>query len=210
MGDKTREPRAMGQLTVGSSEGDGGQPPQRPARSVPVGMERVFYAAAVDPVFLDELLADRVEAAQSRGFALTDSELAMLRVVPEVQLRTMVAGMDTSPENLERRSFMQLVAAGAVTMAAGEVVAGCSDDDDVSRDMAPASEGIRPDMGIRDGIVPDRPATQGIRPGPDSAGILPDMPSGVKGIQPDMPQGAKDATVVPDSGAGSYGIRPKG
>ena len=228
MGDRTRTPRAMGQLTVGSTDDNegigttivGGQPPRvgrRPAASIPVGIERVLYAAAVDRVFRDELLADRAAAPGARGLALTDSEQAMLRVIPEVQLLATIEGMDTSPENLERRSFMQVVAAGAVTVAAGEVVAGCTDDDDdkVPSDMAPTSEGFNADRGIRpDGLGVDSPATQGIRPGPDSAGILPDLPSGVNGIQPDLPPGVKEAgpvdIVVAPEGSASYGIRPKG
>ena len=215
MGDRRRAPRAMGQLTVGSTEDHdegigttivGGQPPRsgrQPAGSIPVGMERVLYAAAVDQLFRAELMEDREEAIRSRGFSLTDSERAMLRFTPEAQLKASIDGMDTSKENLERRSFMQVVAAGAVTVAAGEVVAGCSDDDkvpteDLGPDLGPATEGIRPDRG------PDSPASQGIRPGPDgpSAGIQPDMPSVNKDAAP------KDVIITPE--VGSYGIRPKG
>ena len=215
MGDHKRAPRAMGQLTVGTTEDHhegigttivGGQPPstgRRPASGIPVGVERVLFAAAVDPVFRVELMEDREGAPRSRGFSLTDSERAMLRFIPEVQLQASIEGMDTSAENLERRSFMQVVAAGAVTVAAGEVVAGCSDDDKVPADMAPASEGFSPDKGIRPKDTgPDGPAIQGIRPGLDSKGIQPDMPPGVKDAAP------KDVTITPE--VGSYGIRPKG
>lgn len=210
MGDRPRTPRAMGQLTVGKHQDldqgvgttiVGGQPPGggRKLARVPVGMERVLYAAAVDAVFRGALMADRQQAVQSRGFALTPSEQAMLKAIPEAQLAASIDGMDTSAENVERRSFLQVVAASAVTVAAGEVVAGCSDDDDkdagkkvdMGPDTGPATDGIRPDLGPDTG-----PAVQGIRPGLDSAGISPDLP------QP------RDAMIVPE--VASYGIRPKG
>ncbi len=232
MGDNKRTPRAMGQLTVGTTDDNdgigttivGGQPHKgrRPARGIPVGVERVLYAAAVDQVFRAELLEDRVEAPRSRGFSLTDSEQAMLRFIPEAQLLASIDGMDTSAENLKRRSFMQVVAAGAVTVAAGEVVAGCSDDDkEPPKDVGTESmvdmgvrpdDGFSPDMGVRPNDIAPPPEggspDMGVRP----SDIGPDAPP-IQGIKPDMPPSVKDGApqdVVMPHEVGSYGIRPKG
>jgi hypothetical protein len=146
----------------------GGQPPPNRRRAtvdVPVGMERVIYAAAVDPAFCEALLRDREAAVRERGFTLRDSELAMLRAVPEAHLRAAVESVDPSAQNLERRSFLRVVAAGAITLAAGDT--GCGGADTGTRPGGDA--GVRPDTaGIRPDAVPvDAPPPQpaGIRPG---------------------------------------------
>lgn len=147
------------------------------SKRVSVGMERVIYMAAMEPEFRGALLAegaDRGDVVAARGLEMKASELAMLRSVSGEALRANIHGLDTSGDNLERRTFLRAVAASAV--AAGAVGAmGCSDDDDkpgVDQGVVPqdqgASRGISPDMPAADTKVkvPDQgPAPTGIRPG---------------------------------------------
>ena len=107
------------------------------SRRLPVGVEKVLYLAATDEGFRQALMEDRARAVQQRGLSLRDSERALLAAVPDQQLRVAIDGMDTTPRNVQRRTFMRVVAASAATVAAAEAL-GCSDD---------ATAGIRPDMG---------------------------------------------------------------
>ena len=156
---------------------------------VPVGMERVLYLAATDQAFRQELEADPEGAIAARGLTLRPSELAMLRAVPLEQLLRSVGHVDASPENLKRRSFLRAVAASAVTVAAADAIAGCSDED--------VSKGIRPDMDmtIKAGIPPDMPAPLGDAGSPD--------------LKPDTKKN-DDLAVTPDGFPAGTGIRPDG
>lgn len=146
----------------------GGQPRgRRELLNIHVGVEKVLYTAAVDPEFRRALLADRAAAVEAQGFALLDSELAMLRAVPEAQLLASIDGMDLSDDNLQRRTFLRAVAASAATVIVGESVAGCDMADDGSR---PDDIGLKPDAGPgKDSIAVDAhdmgSAANGIRPG---------------------------------------------
>jgi hypothetical protein len=199
MSDEQRGGRARGQLSADDPSGTGptivgGQPPgaaRQPLRDVPVGLEKVLYSAAIDPAFREALLRsdDRAGVVRDRGLKLQDSELAMLRLAPAEQLASAIGAIDTSETNLARRGFMRAVA-GAVTLAAGSVLAGCGDDaqpagirpDDVSAGVRPSDLG--PDLSPSRGIQPDLPhvfESGGIRPddvgvpeGPMPAGIRPD------------------------------------
>lgn len=192
---------AMGQLGADRPGGEaevsptivGGQPPgalKRTISGLPVGIERVLVLAAVEPEFLQELRGHRLAAVDGRGLTLSRSERAMLGAIPEAQLEATVRGLDTSERNLQRRSFLRTVAAGAVTIAAGEALIGCSDEDE-DRDAGLVSEGIRPDM------PPNLDASV-------SRGISPDMPPPADGPPADAP--ADDGPL--HSELGSYGIRP--
>ncbi len=105
-------------------------------RRVPVGVERVLYMAATDPAFREALMADRAGAVQRAGLPLRDSELALLAAVPRPQLQAAIDGMDTTQTNVQRRTFMRVVAASAATVASATAL-GCSED---------VATGIRPDM----------------------------------------------------------------
>src|SRR5512136_763652 len=100
------------------------RPPMRDT-AVPVGLEQILYLAAVDAEFREALLRDREAALAARGLALRPSELAMLRVAPREQLESTIAGLDTSPANLERRGFLRAVAATVAGAAAGVALGGC-------------------------------------------------------------------------------------
>jgi len=144
---KDKEERASGPTIVG------GQPPRakKVLKGVPVGVERVLLAAADDEAFRDELRRDRAAAVEGKG--LRDSERAILQAIPEGQLFSMIDGIDTSETNLKRRSFMRVVAATAVTAAAGKALAGCGDDDA----PPPDSKVPEPDGQVDRGIRPDLP-----------------------------------------------------
>jgi len=101
-------------------------------------VEKVLYMAATDDAFRQALMEDRARAVEQHGVSLRDSEMALLAAVPDQQLQVAIDGMDTSPHNVQRRTFMRVVAASAATVAAADVL-GCSDDG--------VATGIRPDTG---------------------------------------------------------------
>ena len=187
-------PRAMGQLTADNPVQDldsgagptivGGQPPAegKSIKGVPVGIERVLYLAATEPELRAALLkdgADRPALVQARGLVMRDSELAMLRFIPGTQLAANIAGVDTSPANVERRTFMRAVATGALAITSAEAFSGCDDAVDGNRpmDQGPSrdSTGIRPDWY---GPAADAGVRMDIPP-PDAPRFHPDM-----GIRP--------------------------
>jgi len=192
-------PRAMGQLQADDPSDIGttivgGQPPgprRKKVSGVPVGIERVLYAAAVDPEFRARLLAEREEAAKSRGFTLRDSELAILRLTPAAQLKSAIDGLDTTEHSLKRRTFMRAVAASVVTLAAADTLGACGEE---------AVKGIRPDSGFDSG---------GIRPDTGGADMTLEIDSGEvdRGIRPDA---QADMELEVDGPEASWGIRPDG
>ena len=177
-------PKAMGQLSADdpSKIGTtivGGQPPGHHRKSVagvPVGIERVLYAAAVDPAFKARLFSEREAAVQERGFTLSESELAMLRLAPAAQLESAIAGLDTSEHNLKRRNFMRAVAASAAGLIVTDTLGGC----------IPTSTGSRPD--------PDR--------GFDAGGIRPDLQADARpdDLEVEIDNGVADRGIRPDGG----------
>jgi hypothetical protein len=181
MDHKEKPPVAMGQLRADEAGTGttivGGQPPGRgrslPA-GLPVGVEKVLYTAATDAAFREALLEDRAGAVRSKGLELRDTELSLLKTVPDAQLQAIIDGMDVSPENLERRGFLKTVAVATATVVAAESLAACGDDDDY-----PAPTGIQPDMPATRGIQPDMPSDARKDGGPGS-----DMGPAPTGIRP--------------------------
>jgi len=181
----------MGQLTADNPAKlgptiVGGQPPAKgkAVKGVPVGMERVLFLAAMEPAFREALLAEganREAVVAERGLMMQPSEAAMLRLVPASQLAANIDGMDTSDDNVERRSFLQAVAASALAVSA----VGCGEgDEDVKLDQGPVgmdATGVRPDI-----------------PGLDSAGMLSDWPSAGDRPGPVYDMGARPDTNPPD------------
>jgi len=173
----------MTEFTVSHQERDGVRVIEQQAASldnqlpetgsrVPVGMEKVLFAAASDQHFMEELFEDREAAVEARGFRLRDSEMAMLRMIPDEHLRSAINGLDTSDRNLERRNFMRAVAATAVTVAAADALSGCSDDSDKDSGPSPKDSGPPdqrpPDQGgntVDSSTLDLGPAPVGIRPG---------------------------------------------
>ena len=193
MSEKTKDRpyMGMGVLSGGDAAGTtivGGQPGEtrRGARQqVPVGLERVLYAAAAEPEFRDALLADRAKALAARGFELTNSERAVLGNLPAEQLAAMIARLDVSRENLARREFLRNVAGTFVALAAGSALTGCP-----SKGEQAATQGGAPFLGPS---VPPEPQPPYVEPGPP-AGIRPDLPEPPEpvappaGIRPDVPE----------------------
>ena len=224
-------PRAMGQLTADNPTKAGptivgGQPPRqgRSLKGVPVGIERVLFLAAMEPDFRQALLADgadRQAVVEDRGLTMRASELAMLRFIPSSQLEANIAGVDTSEENVERRTFMRAVAAGALAVTSAEAFSGCDDAVDGSRpiDRGPSydSTGIRPDWygpaadaGARMDIPPpDAPRfhpDMGSRPNPqDASPPLPEQPAYLGDGAPPQDQSTVEVSVP---SLDSTGIRP--
>jgi hypothetical protein len=94
---------------------------------VPVGLEKLLYAAAQDEGFKARLLDDPGAVAAEVGVTLRDSEVATLSAISPAALDAMIASI--VPENPRRRRFMGLVAAAAASLAAGTVAGSCKDDD---------------------------------------------------------------------------------
>ncbi len=195
-------------------------PKHTPAKvKVSAGVEQALYLAATDEAFRRRLLSRRDEAAEEAGLQLRASEAAVLRNAPRHQLEAFIASLDTSPTNVQRRGFLQAVAASAVAMiAAGGSVGGCSDNDKdadggILTDVPEARDGAMTDMPTKidggDGGQPDIKvdaplAMDGIQP--DIPPVKLDMPVelSVKGIKPDMPKKVDMIVTGPDSA----GIKP--
>ena len=144
----------------------GGQPARdrRINVTVPAGVERLLYMAALDPELRQQLLQQPEATAERLGVQLQPSERAMLRSNSADQLRASVDALDVSPANLERRGFMQTVAASAAAISAGAALASCGDDDG----KAPPRDGqVKVDAKVNPGI--------------DSGGMQPDLPVKVDG-----------------------------
>jgi len=192
----------------------GGQPDEarRGARQrVPVGLERVLYAAAIDPALKAALLADR--KAASRGFELGGSERAVLDSLPAEQLAAMIERLDVSRENLARREFLRNVAGTFVALAAGSALGSCS-----GQKTEPQAQGGAPFLGPydkADASAPPEPPQP--VPGPP-AGIRPDVPpqppeptypiGPPAGIRPDIPKPPPSVDVEPPPPPATRGIRP--
>ncbi len=171
----------------------GGQPPanRRQSVTVPAGVEKLLYLAATDEAARQELLADRDRAAAARGVTLTESEAAMVRLAPADQLEAMIDALDVSAGNVQRRSFLQAVAASAAAVTAGAALGGCSDDDDVKTDTGTTQAGVPADVGV----------DAKINPGLDAGGIQPDVSYLDSAVKVDV--GApRPAGIRPDDGGG--------
>ena len=145
----------------------GGQPPRnrRQTVSVPAGVEKLLYLAAMDDAVRRDLLQDRDRAAAACGVELTPSEAAMVRLAPAAQLEAMIDALDVSEGNVLRRDFLQAVAASAAAVTAGAALGGCSDDDDVKTDTGTTQAGVQADARI----------DAKVNPGLDAGGIQPDV-----------------------------------
>ncbi len=105
----------------------GGRPLRRPKRriSIPVGIEKVLYKAAIDPAFKRFLIADRMKAVESENMRLSPSEMLIFRNVSDSALRTMISMI--RPKKHGTRKLMKAVAAAVVTLTAGTAGMGCDD-----------------------------------------------------------------------------------
>jgi len=91
--------------------------------NVPLGIEVLVKKAAVDEVFRARLLVERDGVAEVIGLALDPAEAAILRVIPEEQLRGII-GQTVVPVE-QRRVFLGHVAAAMLAVIGVGMVAGC-------------------------------------------------------------------------------------
>jgi hypothetical protein len=214
MSDEKTEDRPYMGMGVFQPDGDaapgttivGGQPDGQRRRgvvSVPVGLEQLLIAAAVDADFRRELIRDRERSATRRGLELTGSERAVLAVAPDAQLEAMIDRIDTSQKNLERRAFLRAVAATAVTLAAGSGLEACGGSGD-----KPAAETDAPFKGESQKLdvpEPEPMPPTGIRPDE-----IPEPAQPMAGVQAETPDASLSPTVelpVQDKHP-TRGIRP--
>lgn len=232
MQDDPRQEREAVKTTI-----VGGRPPGcgRDNGTIPRGVEVLVKKAAVDSDFHRTLLERRAAAARQLGLELTASEKAMIGIVPERQLESIIA--HTSVPDEQRRAFMGTAAAAMLAALGAGLAAGCAQSPTGIRPKEmPATDGIRPDMpqeakppppppevpttGIRPDMPrdaksapppPSVPTTKGIRPDvpppspPVSRGIRPDMP---RPQPPPAPEKAKEPPPPPPRLEGTLGIRP--
>ena len=161
------------------------------------GIERALYLAAEDPAFREALTAERAAAAERAGIQLSGSERGMLGAIPEGQLQAAIDGVDTTEDNLRRRSFLRAVAVSAAALSVGQPLGRCTR---AESKPPPVDYGVPKD-------VPQYYPDMGVRPSPD---IGPDMPQvAVDGGGPDMGVRPSDITVdVPQYGVDSKGVQP--
>jgi hypothetical protein len=141
--------------------------------SLPAGLQALLSQAARDEKLRRDLLARRDAAAGD--VALTPSERAVLRAVPEAQLRQMIAAVTALPPPPDRRDFLRQAGSAAVVLLGGAALGGTA--------LGPAEvcatpprpsppTGIRPDPPYFTGdvdVVDYRTVSGPARPLPDEA-----------------------------------------
>ncbi|MFH1434133.1 MAG: hypothetical protein ABIJ56_00315 [Pseudomonadota bacterium] len=127
--------------------------------SIPVGIEKVLYRAAIDPAFRDLLLADRKKAVESEHMMLSPSEMTILGNVSASALRIMIDRI--KPLGHGRKKFMKSVAAAVVTLASGTAAIACDCQHSTCGGIMPDYYEDRVDLmeeqDIIDGVRPDVP-----------------------------------------------------
>ena len=100
----------------------GGRPPEKDAATAPVptGIQQLLRLASVDEDFKRELLEKRDEVAVAADVTLSPSERAILRSLPAAQLAAMISSLPAPPA--DRRTFLQQMAAAAVTVLLGLII----------------------------------------------------------------------------------------
>lgn len=178
----------------------GGRPRKgrRQRISIPAGIEKALYKAAIDPVFKKRLFVDRGRTIEDNGIALTPFEAQVLDNVPDERLELMI--QQIRPASHGKRKFMKAVASVVVTLATGTAGVACDDDKNPSDahddgDMpADVSDVTTEDVPIADpvGILPDVPEDPAPEEEEDVADAEEDVPvdvhfDGSWGIGPDVP-----------------------
>jgi len=112
--------------------------------TIPRGIEVLLKKAAVDVAFRQRLLAERSEAAQAIGLALTPAETAMLDVASDEQLRAAIEHTRVEPRLrpafLGRAAAVMLAALGACQCTERERVT-----DGIRRDPPPKRAPEKPE-----------------------------------------------------------------
>ncbi|MGD8718953.1 MAG: hypothetical protein PVH29_09045 [Candidatus Zixiibacteriota bacterium] len=162
------------------------------AIEIPRNIEVLIKKAAVDTAFKKALFAERAGAAAYIALDITPAEAAMLKAVPESQLRAIVGRTRVSP-NL-RPAFL---GAAAATMLAALAAAGCKDPAAEYGTVDVKSKGIRPDY-------PPQPETAETAETADTGGsgtLAPDVGTGLY-------SGGNGTVTGGGAGGGLGGIRP--
>lgn len=89
---------------------------------IPGGIQQLLRLAAVDPAFLEQLVARRAEVAEAAGIALNRSERQVLEASSETMLRAMAAQLP--PSSRPRAARLRHTAATAVVLLGGAALAG--------------------------------------------------------------------------------------
>ena len=172
----------------------GGQPGENTgaAHGVPKGIEGIIALAATDDKFRKQLIADRDEAIASAGLALTDTERAVLRSIPDEHLLRTTGGASGATE--PRRGFLRLALAALVGGAAA-MVDGCDQRSPVTGsrpalpvDGSPVQDPDAPpsDEDASETEDADGPVTQDEVGQPDADAGDPSQ-AVTRGIRPDVP-----------------------
>lgn len=117
--------------------------------SIPVGIEKALYRAAVEPEFRQRLLSGGIDG---REMGLSASEAGILESIPPTRLEFMIDRI--RPGRHGKRGFMKSIATAVVTLATGTATISCDDeqmvkgsvsDTPVDLEFPDAVEGIMPD-----------------------------------------------------------------
>jgi hypothetical protein len=138
MSDHRRSGAEGGQELVRNTLTRGQPLPRRKLKlAIPIGIEKLLARAAGDPAFRRALTRDRYAAVTAAGFALGDSERAILESVSVAMLDTLISRIDLKRHS--KRRFMKGVAAAAFAAAALTAGAACSSDEhaDPATDVVP-------------------------------------------------------------------------
>ncbi|MCE5276433.1 MAG: hypothetical protein ABFD92_19060 [Planctomycetaceae bacterium] len=102
----------------------GGRPPGagKGIGAIPRGIEVLVKKASVDPAFRKRLLEARAAAAGDIGLKLTETEAAMLAIIPQPQLEAIINNTRVDPSNIA--AFLGKAAA-AMLLALGITAGGC-------------------------------------------------------------------------------------
>ncbi len=141
-----------------------GKPLKQPRAkiSIPVGVEKVLYKAAIDPAFRGRLLEDRMKAIESEDMKLRPSEMMVMRNVKGSALRKMIERI--RPQQHGGKRIMKAVATAVLTLATGTAGVACDDGETGSKDavdydrddmMVGGAMPDIPDILVDDGGIPD-------------------------------------------------------
>ncbi len=137
--------------------------------SIPVGIEKVLYKAAIDPVFRDLLLVDRKKAVESQHMKLSPSEMTILGNVSGSALSIMIDRI--KPRQHGRKKLMKAVAAAVVTLATGTAAIACDDAQPagITSDVSEETLDVEEVMDVIDGSRPDVPDDVDLDDAPEDA-----------------------------------------
>ena len=172
------------------------QPPNASTPRRPRGLELLLERATADPVFRDNLIRHRAQAAHDAGVALNPSEVAILEHVPFEQIHALVRAM---PSRVQPRSSRLRQVASVMLAALAAPSPGCKDaPPPVSSDARDAGSPVVPPRRVAiGGVRPDMPVPRAT--GTDQDWTLPEEDAEVESPVPITPGRERLPSALGDS-----------